>query len=114
MASLTLNLVEGSVTFSFNPEAAQNLKAELEKLLQSLKVLAAQTGPGGKGNPQQSMEYQHTGDVFLEVFCNPNIWPSPFAAKALITLRDDKIRLSTEAELTRILEGVNQYLEQYA
>jgi hypothetical protein len=58
------------------------------------------------------MEYRFSGDVFLEVFCNPNIWPSPFAAKVLITLRDERIRLTTEAELTRLIEDVNQYLEQ--
>ena len=58
------------------------------------------------------MEYQFSGDVFLEVFCNPNIWPSPFTAKVLITLRDERIRLTTEAELTRLIEDVHQYLEQ--
>jgi hypothetical protein len=58
------------------------------------------------------MEYQYTGDVFLEVFCNPNIWPSPFAAKLLITLRDERIRITTEAELTRVYDDINQYLEQ--
>jgi hypothetical protein len=58
------------------------------------------------------MEYQYTGDVFLEVFCNPNIWPSPFAAKVLITVRDERIKLTTEAELTRMMDDVNQYLDQ--
>ncbi|GAC1483629.1 MAG: hypothetical protein NVS2B14_21700 [Chamaesiphon sp.] len=58
------------------------------------------------------MEYQHTGDIFLEIFCNPNIWPSPFAAKVLITLRDASIRLTTEAELTRLIEDLNQYLDR--
>jgi hypothetical protein len=57
------------------------------------------------------MEYQYTGEVFLEIFCNPNIWATPFAAKVLITLRDERIRLTTEAELTRVIEDVSQYLE---
>ena len=60
------------------------------------------------------MEYQYTGDVFLEIFCNPNIWPSPFAAKVLITLRDDRIRLTTEAELTRLIEDLTEYLSQFS
>jgi hypothetical protein len=60
------------------------------------------------------MEYQYTGEVFLELFCNPNIWPSPFAAKVLITVRDDRIRLTTEAELSRIVDDLNQYLERVA
>lgn len=110
---LTLNLVEGSVAFSFTPEAARNLKTALTGLMESLKTTAAKAVPGGgRATPQKPMEYQYTGDIFLEIFCNPNIWASPFAAKVLITLRDDRIRLTTEAELSRLVEDINQYLEQ--
>ncbi len=109
---LKLNLVEGSVSFRFSAEAARDLQAAIAALMQSLKAAASQTPAGaGKVKPQQSMEYQHTGDVFLECFCNPNIWPSPFAAKVLLTVRDDRIRLTTEAELTRIIEDLNGFLE---
>jgi hypothetical protein len=112
MSQLTLNLVEGSVSFGFSPEAAQDLKSALTQLMESLKATAAKVAPGSKATPQETMEYRHTGDVFLEIFCNPNIWATPFAAKVLVTLRDDRIRLSTEAELSRLIEDVNQYLEQ--
>ncbi|KGF72908.1 hypothetical protein DO97_04210 [Neosynechococcus sphagnicola sy1] len=114
-APLTLNLVEGSVTFSFSAQAAQILKQEIAQLMERLKVTAAKAAPGvavSKASPQKAMEYQHAGDVFIEIFCNPNIWPSPFAAKVLITVRDERIRLTTEAELSRIVEDVNQYLER--
>lgn len=114
MSSLTLNLVEGSVAFSFTPEAASDLKAALAELMDSLKVNLNKTHSGGKPTPQKSTEYRYTGEVFLEIFCNPNIWATPFAAKVLITLRDDRIRLSTEAELSRVIEDVNQYLEQFS
>lgn len=109
-----LNLGEGSVSFSFTPEAARDLQAALDRLMASLKAVTAQATAGGAGKvaPQSSMEYRYTGDIFLELFCNPNIWPTPFAAKVLISLRDEKIRLSTEAELTRIIDDLNQYLEQ--
>lgn len=80
--------------------------------MQSLKAATVKTTPSGKASPQQPLEYRYTGNVFLEIFCNPNIWPSPFAAKVLITLRDASIRLTTEAELTRVIEDINQYLEQ--
>lgn len=110
---LTLNLVEGSVSFQFSAQAAHDLKAALDQLMISLKAVAVKGTSGGKAEPQPAMEYQHRSEVFLEIFCNPNIWPSPFAAKALITLRDDRIRLTTEAELNRIVEDVNQYLEQH-
>ena len=110
---LTLNLVEGSVCFSFSPQAARELKAAIDVLMQSLKAVATKTASsGGKPNPQKPMEYRYTGEVFLEIFCNPNIWPTPFAAKVLLTIRDLNIRLTTEAELTRIIEDLNQYLDQ--
>jgi len=113
MASqLTLNLVEGSVTFSFTPEAAGNLKAAIATLMERLKATATQVTAGSRAQPQKPVEFRHAGDVFLEIFCNPNIWPSPFAAKVLVTVRDERIRLTTEAELTRVIEDLNQYLER--
>ncbi len=110
-SQLRLNLVEGSVSFRFTPEAARALKAAFATLLDQLKAVASQVPSGGVKVPQKPMEYQYTGEVFLEIFCNPNIWPSPFAAKVLVTVRDDKIRLTTEAELTQLMEDLNQYLE---
>ncbi|WP_017655488.1 hypothetical protein [Fortiea contorta] len=110
---LTLNLIEGSVSFSFSPQSAQELKLALAELIERLKAVAAKPTPGGsKPAPQRPVEYRYTGEVFLEIFCNPNIWPTPFAAKVLLTIRDASIRLTTEAELTRVIEDVNQYLEQ--
>lgn len=109
---MKLNLSEGTVVFAFSPVAARELQSAIAVLVHSLKAAAAKPA-GGKPEPQAPLEYRHTGEVFLEVFCNPNIWSSPFAAKLLITLRDDRIRLTTEAELTRISEDLVQYLEQY-
>ncbi len=112
MPHFTLNLIEGSATFSFTPTAAQELQTALDQLVESLKVTANKPIPGGRATPQKPMEYRYTGEVFLEIFCNPNIWSTPFAAKVLITLRDDRIRLTTEAELSRLREDLAQYLEQ--
>ncbi|HEY9670422.1 MAG TPA: hypothetical protein V6D11_03190 [Waterburya sp.] len=111
-SQLKLNLVEGSVSFRFTADAARDLQQAIAELMQSLKAATQASAGGGKPTPQKPMEYRFTGDIFLEVFCNPNIWPSPFAAKVLLTIRDERIRLSTEAELTRLIEDVNQYLEQ--
>lgn len=110
---LTLNLIEGSVSFSFSPQSARELQGAIAQLMESLKAIAAKPASGGgKATPQPSLEYRYTGEVFLEIFCNPNIWPTPFAAKVLLTIRDLNIRLTTEAELTRLIEDINQYLEQ--
>lgn len=112
MTQLKLNLGEGSVSFSFTPEGARDLKAALAQLMESLKATASKPA-GTKAAPQKSMEYRYTGDVFLELFCNPNIWATPFAAKVLITLRDDRIRVTSETLLTQLNDDLNQYLEQY-
>jgi hypothetical protein len=113
MTQITLNLIQGAIAFSFTPEAARGLKNEIDLLMQNLKAIAANPAIGRR-TPQKSMEYRYTGDVFLEVFCNPNIYPSPFAAKVLLTVRDDRIRVTTEAELTRMIEDIEQYLGQVA
>ena len=109
--NLTLNLVEGSVSFIFSAESAREMQNAIAQLMTNIKA-AGVKNPGTKSKPQPPLEYRFTGNVFLEVFCNPNIWATPFAAKVLITLRDDHIRLTTEAELTRVIEDLNQYLEQ--
>ena len=111
MPQLKLNLIQGSVSFNFTPDAAIGLQKEISQLLQSLKAVAA-AGGKGKPTPHKPMEYRHEGEVFLEIFCNPNIYPSPFAAKVLLTIKDDRLRLTAEAELTRVIEDVNEYLEQ--
>ncbi|MEB3293974.1 MAG: hypothetical protein VKJ24_12520 [Synechococcales bacterium] len=112
MVPLTLNLPTGSVRFSFSQASAQELKAALDQLMTQLKQIASQPVGGGRSEPLPAMEYQHSGEVFLEVFCNPNIYPTPFAAKLLLTLRDDRIRLIVETELTQFLADLNQYLEE--
>ena len=110
MSQLTINLIQGAVSFQFSVSAAEKLKQEINVLMQSLKEIALQGKTGGKPKPHKPMEYQYTGDIFLEIFCNPNIYPNPFAAKLLITVRDEKIRLTSEAELTRLVEDLEQFL----
>lgn len=113
MPQLTINLLEGSVSFTCPPEAVQAMQEAIATLMQALRAGSLNTTSAGKRpKPKPPLDYCHTGEVFLELFCNPNIYPSPFAAKVLVTLRDDRIRLSAEAELTRLIEDLNQYCEQ--
>ncbi|TVP66857.1 MAG: hypothetical protein EA342_10680 [Leptolyngbya sp. LCM1.Bin17] len=109
---LTVNLSQGSIRFAFTPEAAKALKVSLEELMAELKVASAPAQGGARPTPKAAMEYRHTGEVFLEVFCNPNIWSSPFAAQALITLRDDRMRITTEVGLPQLYDDIKLYLEQ--
>ncbi|MGF1488244.1 MAG: hypothetical protein ACFBSE_14255 [Prochloraceae cyanobacterium] len=115
MTQLTLNLIQGSVSFNFTPEAARNLKQEISQLVRNLKTVAnSKNNISRIPTPQKPMEYRYTGEVFLEFFCNPNIYPSPYAAKVLVTVKDDRIRITSEAELTRSIEDLDRYLEQIA
>ncbi|MEM8639506.1 MAG: hypothetical protein AAGG51_11935 [Cyanobacteria bacterium P01_G01_bin.54] len=109
--SFTINLLQGSVSFSLAKESAQALQAALDALVQDLKAIAAQGDQRKRPDPKPNMEHRCLGPVFFEAFCNPNICASPFAAKVLITVRDEKIRLSGETELTRLREDLNQYLD---
>jgi hypothetical protein len=112
---LVFNLANGSISCGFTPAAAQELQAKLNQIVQVLKAKVGETvgGSVGKPKPHPPIEYQYTGDVFLEIFCNPNIWANPFVAKVLITLRDERIRFSSEAELTRIIDDVDRFVEQF-
>jgi hypothetical protein len=109
--SLTLNLPTGSVRFPCELATAQALKTALDRLMQSLKIVATPPTIAGKPSPQPNFEYQNFDRVFLEVFCNPNQYPSPYAAKVLLTVKDTDIRLVVETELTQMLEDVTQFLE---
>ncbi|NJM57748.1 MAG: hypothetical protein HC857_10370 [Synechococcales cyanobacterium RU_4_20] len=109
MAQLTLNLETGSVSVELPTAAVQELKATLDEMMVRLKAVA---GAGKARSPQKPVEYRYKTEIFLELFCNPNIWPTPFAAKVLITLRDSHLRLSTEASLSQAIADVNLFLEQ--
>jgi len=112
MNQFTINLIQGAVSINFPVTAAQKLKQQMGELMNSLKAITLQTSQGQKPPKQgyPNMEYDYTGDIFMEVFCNPNIYPNPFSAKVLITIRDEKIRLTSEAELTRLQEDLENFL----
>lgn len=112
MAQLTLNLVQGSVSLDFAADAARDLKGEIAALMQAFKIAAGDSESKGRPQPKPNLEYQFIGKTFIECFCNPNIWPTPFAAKVLLTIRDENIRLTTEAELPQLIEDLNNFLEQ--
>jgi len=109
--SFTLNLAQGSVRFTLPLPAAQALASELADLTARLKAVAARAGSGEPRVKEADFTYRHQNGLSLEVFCNPNIWPSPFAARVLITLKDEHLRLATEADLTQLVADLNQFLD---
>ncbi len=107
-ASLTLNFAGGSANVALPVAAVQRLDAELQMLMDRLRVVTATVG---KKTPQPPVEYRFTETLFFEVFCNPNLWPSLFAARVLITLKTEQVRLSVEVELSQLRTDVQQYLQ---
>ena len=103
---ITFNLDTGSVSFDCPAETIHQLNQALDTLGQRLKAIAADPK-----SPQPPVEFRYTDGMFLELFCNPNIWPSPFAAKLNMTLKTERIRLSTELQLSQVRDDINQYLE---
>lgn len=101
---LIINLAEGSLSLYLSQTTAQEMLDFLTSF--SAKIQAQTT------DRKPTMEYRHIGDVFLELFGNPNIYANTFTAKVLVTVRDDKMRLTAEVSLTRLIEDVQQYLEQ--
>ena len=111
MAPLTINLLQGSVSCDFTADAARELKGDISQLMSTFKVSHSNSPERTRPAPQENLEYRYTGRSFIECFCNPNIWPTPFAAKVLVTVRDENIRLTTEAELPQLVEDLNSFLE---
>lgn len=107
---ITLHLADGSLQFSFSVVAAQALKADLDSAMAQIKT--ASVAPSPRRSAAPAMEHRHSGDVFLEAFCNPNLWASPFAAKVLLTLRDDRLRITAETSLSQLYDDLTLYLEQ--
>jgi hypothetical protein len=113
MTHLILNLPQGTIGFDFTLEAAKALRADFDLLMQQLKIAANAAGAPST-TKLKNLEYHNQGTVFLEVFCNPNLYPSPFAAKVLITVKHPEFRLSTEAEFCQVSEDLDQYLTALA
>jgi hypothetical protein len=103
-----LNIATGSISFPLAADGAHALNDALHQMMERLQGAASQ----GKKLPQPSVDvnFQQEG-LLLNLFCNPNIWPAPHAARVLITLKTDVMRVSTEVELPRLLEDLSDYLE---
>ncbi|NJK61814.1 MAG: hypothetical protein HC921_03200 [Synechococcaceae cyanobacterium SM2_3_1] len=103
-----LNIATGSVSFPLAAAGAHALNDALRQIMERLQGAGTQ----GKKTPQPSVDVnlQQEG-LLLNLFCNPNIWPAPHAAKVLFTVKTDVMRVSTEVELPRLLEDLSDYLE---
>ncbi|CAI5970789.1 unnamed protein product [Closterium sp. NIES-64] len=97
-APIAFQIGETSLSIPFSVERAKALDAAISTLLQTFREKEKATRP----QRWTTMEYRHAGDVsngdvFIEVFCNPNAYANAFQAKALITVKDDRMKFTSEA-----------------
>ncbi|MEN9204632.1 MAG: hypothetical protein Q6K99_04065 [Thermostichales cyanobacterium BF4_bins_65] len=91
---------QGSVTLPLTRPQAEDLQRSLENL--------ARTWQGSP--PYPLWEVQMRGEVTVELFCNPNIWPSRHGAQVLLTAKTPLLKVSFELPLTQLLEDVGVFL----
>lgn len=106
MSAFTFNFPGGAISVPLPLSAVTRLESELQVLIDRFRTASAQTG---KKIPQPNMEYCYREGIYLELFCNPNLWPSPFAARVLMTFKADEFRVSAELELSQLREDIQQY-----
>jgi hypothetical protein len=105
MPPLTLNFTDGSLSWPATTAWATALN-------QSLQQLKHQIAAAQGGDRQPDFEFcQQEGDRQVEVFCNPNVWPSAHAAKVLLTVKQAPgLRLRVEVALSQLQDDIQLYL----
>ncbi len=91
---------QGSLTLPLPASTAETLDQDLTTLLHTW-----QASP-----PHPVWErIIPVGEITLEVFCNPNIWVAPHAARLLLTVKTKQIKVSVEVMLTQFREDLTLF-----
>jgi hypothetical protein len=103
---------ETTITVPLTADVARELNDGLSSVLQTFKEKEQATRP--KRWP--SLDWKHKGDlaaggVDLEVFCNPNAYGNAFQAKVLITVKDDRMQVTSEGQLSALKADITNFLE---
>lgn len=92
------------VSFQFNSEAVNDLAKGVNNLLISFKALQKEK------SKQELLEYQYESDSLrFTVDCNPNIFPNAFSATAYVTVDDGTVRVSSSAQLTKLVDNIKAF-----
>ncbi|GAB4214302.1 MAG: hypothetical protein OHK0012_12040 [Synechococcales cyanobacterium] len=105
---LVIHLDQGSLSLPMSPTEAATLDHALQQLMQAIQ--AAQRTPKVV---QANLETRLRGTVDLELFCNPNIWPTVHGARILLTLKAPPIKLSIEVALTQFVADLSEFQTQF-
>ena len=105
---ITFHIGETSLTIPFSLDSAKGLSSAISGLLTTFK----EKEQAGRPQRWSNMEYRQTEDgVFFEVFCNPNAHATAFQAKYLITINDEKLRITSEGQLSSLKNDVDTYID---
>ncbi|MCS6782609.1 MAG: hypothetical protein RMI89_10800 [Gloeomargarita sp. SKYBB_i_bin120] len=99
---LTLHVPDGTLRVALTRDVARELLEQLQALRQSWR----QAIPP----PRPELNFVHCDTVRLEFFCNPNVWPHPFAAQVLVTVCHPQVQVSTQIGLPQLLADVSAFV----
>jgi hypothetical protein len=101
MGKLKIQLTDGTIEVTVPETVVQELDRQIRELWQKYQFPLTHKIP--------PWEYQHQGEIFLEVFGNLNSWANPMSAKILLTIRTDRLRLIYELPLTQFRQDLQDY-----
>lgn len=109
-SAITFHVENTTITVPLSQAAAVGLSKAIEDVLNTFR----EKEKAQKPRRWESMEFRHTEDgVFVEFFCNPNAYANPFQAKVLLTLSDEKMKITSEGQLIAIKTYVDQYVKAF-
>jgi hypothetical protein len=105
LTKLNLHLTDATLEVPLSQSIVSELNQQLDQLVQQFKT-------ADRATKQPTWEYRHIGEVFFEVFCNPNIWANPLVARVLLTVRDERLRCTAEMSLAQLRQDIQEVLGQ--
>ncbi|KAF6256594.1 hypothetical protein COO60DRAFT_1270532 [Scenedesmus sp. NREL 46B-D3] len=110
---LALHIGETTIQLPFTPAQAQQLDAELAKLLQTFADKQAAKRPRRWDMMEVSFSGPEAGQglELIELFCNPNAHATAFDAKLLVTVKAaGGLKIMSEGRLSAIKSDLDAYL----
>ncbi len=107
---MSLDLADDTrLSVMFNATAATELADAINVLVRSFQAIAKGTKEGRRViEPSLDYAFEVEG-LRVKVECNPNLFPDAFSAKAYVVVDDGRVRVSSQALLTRLIDNVKAY-----
>ncbi len=108
---LVLNMMDDTrISFTLGKDALKELMEELDHLIVVFKEAQAAKAKGERAVRVDAMEFMHEEEgLRFSVDCNPNLFENAFSATAYVMVDDGRVRVSSTAQLTRMIDNVKTY-----